>query len=90
MLLVSINNKNTLSLSSKNKIINFNKQHIQVSNYKRIPVKVVNNITPFEMVSHGIVYVSILYCSVNWNYYRNIRLRAEKKSSLKDKNLNKK
>ena len=90
MFSASLNTNHFLSLSSKTKLNSFNKPHKQVSHYKRTPIKVVNHTTPFELVSHGIVYVSIFYCTMNWNYYRNIRIKAEKKNSLKDKRLNKK
>ena len=87
--------KNTLSLSLKSKKVDMftpNKLRTNVSAFRRKPLKVVNsNTPPYELVSHGIVYFTIFYCTMNWNYYRNIRLKAERKNNLKDKsNKNKK
>ena len=79
--------KNTLSLSLKSKNVDmFIPKIQQASALRRKPLKVVNsNTPPYELVSHGIVYVTIFYCTLNWNYYRNIRLKAERKTNLKDK-----
>ena len=80
--------KNTLSFSLKSTNVDLftSKPRTQTYALRRKPLKVVNsNTPPYELVSHGIVYISIFYCTMNWNYYRNIRLKAERKTNLKDK-----
>lgn len=53
----------------------------------RKPLQVVSSgIQPYEVVSHGIVYFTLFYCTMNWNYYRNMRIKAEQKTNLKHKN----
>lgn len=86
MLLAPINNNNTLTLSSKLTNVKLFIPNIQYHKTLRKPLKIANTNTPlFEIVSHGIVYLSIFYCTLNYNYYRNIRLKAERKINLKDK-----
>ena len=80
--------KNTLTLSLKSKNVDMltSKPRTIVSDNRRKPFKVMNSSTPpYELVSHCIVYFTIFYCTINWNYYRNIRLKAERKTNLKDK-----
>lgn len=31
----------------------------------------------YEIVSHGIVYFTMLYCSMNWWHYRELRKRVQ-------------
>jgi len=31
----------------------------------------------YEIVSHGIVYFTMFYCTLNWNYYRRLRKKME-------------
>ena len=80
--------KNTLSFSLKSSNVDLitSKPRTQTYALRRKPFKVLNGATPpYELVSHGIVYITIFYCTMNWNYYRNIRLKAERKNNLKDK-----
>lgn len=39
----------------------------------------------YEVLSHGIVYFTMFYCTLNWSYYRNIRKKIEKKNNDKEK-----
>lgn len=38
-----------------------------------------------EAISHGILFVSIIYSIHTWNYHRNIRLKSEKNNSKNKK-----
>jgi len=86
MLSVPLNNKNALLRSSKSKNEDLFTSKLKFRCVRNKPFKVVNsNMPPYELLSHGIVYFTIFYCTINWNYYRNIRLKAERKINLKDK-----
>ncbi len=42
------------------------------------------SVSASEAISHGILFVSIIYSTHTWNYHRNIRLKSEK-NNLKNK-----
>jgi len=91
MLSVQLNNTNTLSISSKSKNAAMFKPRSNMNVLKRKPFKVSNSNTfSYEILSHGIICFTIFYCTMNWNYYRNIRLKAERKVDLKGENTKRK
>lgn len=72
-----------------------NKYHIQT--YKKKQLTVSNSINEnihainsfvdndsWKLVSHGIVNFSVLYFSLNWMYYRTLRIKAEKRKKDDD------
>ena len=91
MLSVQLNNTNTLSISSKSKNAAMFIPRSNMNVLKRKPFKVSNSNTfSYEILSHGIICFTIFYCTMNWNYYRNIRLKAERKVNLKGENTKRK
>ena len=42
----------------------------------------------YEIVSQGIVYFTMLYCSMNWWHYRELRNRVEEKTLEEEEHTN--
>ena len=67
----------------------FNKQkRFTVSNSLNESIYTLNsfaNNDTWRLVSHGIVNFSVIFFSLNWMYYRSLRIKAEKQQNEKNK-----
>lgn len=79
-------------ISSNTYVLRSSKMLTQKLFFKNIPRKqdkqkhtISCSFKSYEVLSHGIVYFTMFYCTFNWSYYRNIRKKIEKKNEDNDK-----
>lgn len=89
---MSISLKNFRMMSSNTHTLRSSKLPTQKLFFKNIPRKqdkqkhtISCSLKSYEVLSHGIVYFTMFYCTFNWSYYRNIRKKIEKKNEDNDK-----
>jgi hypothetical protein len=69
------------AISFSNKIYNKNKCMIKRRTISKPTQMCLRN---YQVISHGIVDFTILYCTANWWYYRIINKNISKNASCKD------